>query len=54
MAEVVHDDAGSASAEGGVVILDGPDGTALSFTPAAAQQTGEGLIIAAEEARLQS
>lgn len=54
MADVVHDDAGTASAENGIVLLDGPDGTALAATPTAARSTGEGLIQAAEDAEDQS
>ena len=37
-----------ASAEEGVVLLDGPDGLAVSMTPDAAAQTGQSLISAAE------
>ncbi len=39
---------GVASAEDGVVILDGPDGVAVTMTPDAAQRTGHSLISAAE------
>lgn len=39
---------GVASAEDGVVILDGPDGVAVTMTPDAAQRTGQSLISAAE------
>lgn len=39
---------GVASAENGLVVLDGPDGIAITLTPDAAQQTGESLISAAE------
>jgi len=42
---------GIASAELGVVILDGPDGVAISLTPDAAHATGLSLIAAAEQAR---
>jgi hypothetical protein len=42
---------GVASAEQGFVLLDGPDGTAVSMTPEAAEATGRSLIAAAEEAR---
>ena len=42
---------GTASAEWGVVMLDGPDGVAVAMSPDAAEQTGRRLIAAAEEAR---
>jgi hypothetical protein len=41
---------GVASAEQGVVLLDGPDGVAIAMTPAAAEETGRRLLAAAEEA----
>lgn len=41
---------GRASAEDGLVILDGPDGVAVTLTPDAARGTGESLISAAEVA----
>lgn len=41
---------GIASAEDGVVILDGPDGVAVTMTADAAQKTGTSLIAAAEVA----
>ena len=44
---------GTASAEQGVVILDGPDGVAITLTPDAAAATGHSLIKAAEIARRQ-
>lgn len=47
MASQVHDTAGEAVAERGVVMLEGPEGTALSLTPAAAKLTGESLLRAA-------
>lgn len=46
-----RDDPGTASAERGVVILDGPDGVAVAMTPDAATETGRRLIAAADEAR---
>ncbi len=46
-------EAGIATAEGGFVILDGPDGIAVTMTPEAALRTGENLISAAEEAERQ-
>lgn len=42
---------GQVSAEAGVVILDGPDGIALTMLPDAAEETGRRLIAAAGEAR---
>jgi len=51
MARLVHDVPGKATTEGSVVLLDGPEGTALSLTPAAAEETGRQLIRAAEKAR---
>lgn len=44
---------GVASAEDGVVVLDGPDGVAITMTPDAAQKTGTSLISAAEVAEQQ-
>lgn len=39
---------GKATAEAGLVLLEGPDGVALTLTPQAARETGESLIKAAE------
>jgi len=44
---------GVASAEDGLVILDGPDGIAVTMTPDAAQRTGSSLISAAQIAEQQ-
>jgi hypothetical protein len=44
---------GVASAEQGVVMLDGPNGVAVAMTPDAALSTGQSLIAAAEVARVQ-
>lgn len=44
---------GSAVAEDGIVLLDGPDGIAISLTPEAAEQTGSSLLAAARMAREQ-
>ncbi|MBO9623198.1 MAG: hypothetical protein J7500_10850 [Sphingomonas sp.] len=41
---------GIATAEEGLVMLDGPDGVAVAMTPEAAESTGRSLIAAAEEA----
>jgi hypothetical protein len=46
-----EDQPGVASAEGGVVILDGPNGVAIAMTPEAAAITGYSLLAAAEQAR---
>jgi hypothetical protein len=45
--------AGVATAEDGMVLLDGPDGVAVTMTPAAARGTGESLIEAASRAEEQ-
>jgi hypothetical protein len=45
-------EAGEVSVEEGVVLVDGPDGVAISLTPSAARTFGERLIAAAEEASL--
>ena len=50
MANRVQDVAGDVSAEEGEVILDGPNGVAVSMTPAAARRTGESLTGAADKA----
>ena len=44
---------GIASAEQGMVLLDGPNGVAIAMTPDAAQRTAQSLLAAAEEARAQ-
>lgn len=44
---------GIASAEDGLVMLDGPDGVAITLTAAAAAQTGQSLIDAAKMAKRQ-
>ncbi len=44
---------GEAVAEDGFVLLDGPDGAAVSMTPDAAEETGRRLIAAAQDARRQ-
>jgi hypothetical protein len=45
---------GVASAEQGVVLLDGPNGVAIAMTPMAAEETGRRLVAAAAEAMRQS
>ncbi|UZW57437.1 hypothetical protein NUH86_17780 [Sphingobium sp. JS3065] len=49
-----HAEPGVATAEDGVVLLDGPNGMALTLTPYAAAQTGRNLIAAAEIAQRQN
>ena len=44
-------DAGVATAVDGVVVLDGPDGVAVTMTADAATRTANSLYAAAEEAR---
>lgn len=46
-------EAGVAIAEDGLVLLDGPDGVAVTMTAAAARSTGESLIEAAKRAEEQ-
>jgi hypothetical protein len=48
-----YEDPGHATAEQGEVLLDGPDGIAISLTPHAARVTGERLIEAADQAMAQ-
>ncbi len=48
-----HRNPGIATAEDGVVILDGPDGVAITMTPEAATLTGQSLVSAAEQAERQ-
>lgn len=50
----IHETAGKASAEEGIVLLDGPDGVAVAMTADAAEGTGHELIRAALEARNQA
>ena len=45
---------GVATAEQGVVLLDGPDGVAIAMTPEAAEETGRRLLAAAAEAASQT
>ncbi len=48
-----HHKSGVASAEAGLVLLDGPDGVAIAMTPDAAEATARSLQEAAAEARTQ-
>ena len=47
----VYDDASQVSAEKGEVLVDGPDGVAVSLTPEAALETSERLLDAGATAR---
>ena len=47
------DDPSEVAAEQGEVIVEGPDGVAVSLTPDAAEETARRLIVAAKEARQQ-
>jgi hypothetical protein len=49
----VYEEGGKACAEEGQVMLDGPDGVAVSMTPKAAEDTARELLRAASEARNQ-
>lgn len=49
-----HSEPGTASAEDGHVLLDGPGGIAITLTPDAATVTGERLVEAGRQARLQT
>lgn len=48
-----HAKSGVASAEAGLVLLDGPDGVAIAMTPDAAEATALSLQQAAAQARTQ-
>jgi hypothetical protein len=48
-----HSEPSTCSAEQGTVIVEGPDGVAVTLTPDAAEETGRRMIKAASEARLQ-
>lgn len=48
-----QDEPGVAGAEDGLVVLDGPDGVAVTMLPDAAEETGRRLIAAAAKARTQ-
>jgi hypothetical protein len=49
-----HGDPSEVVAEDGEVIVEGPDGIAVSLTPEAAEETGRRMLAAAAEARRQS
>lgn len=46
-----HRQGGTASAEAGIVLLEGPGGLAIALTPDAAEATARNLTAAAAEAR---
>ncbi|RZL73335.1 MAG: hypothetical protein EOP66_12750 [Sphingomonas sp.] len=47
----LHDEASDVTAEHGQVMVDGPDGVAVSLTPDAAAETSDRLLHAAVEAQ---
>ena len=47
----LHDEASTVTAEQGQVLIDGPDGVAVSLTPDAAVETSDRLLEAAVEAQ---
>ena len=49
-----HSEPSNVVAEQGEVLVEGPDGVAVTLTPDAAEETGRRLLRAASEARLQS
>jgi len=51
-AEQIQSAGGKASAEEGKVVLDGPDGVAVTMTRDAAAETGEQLLRAAAQAHM--
>ncbi len=51
MAKQLHDAPSTVTAEGGEVLVDGPDGVAVSLTPDAAAETSDRLLHAAAQAQ---
>ena len=49
-----HREPSEVTAEQGQVIIEGPNGVAITFVPAAAEETARRLLAAAAEARQQS
>ena len=47
----IHDQPSEVSAEQGEVMVDGPDGVAVSLTPDAAAETSQRLLFGAAQAR---
>lgn len=52
--QVAHLEASHVVAEEGQVIVDGPDGVAVTLSPDAAEETARRLMTAVDEARRQS
>jgi hypothetical protein len=48
-----HAEPSDVNAEAGEVLVEGPDGVAVSLTPDAAEETARRMVIAASEARRQ-
>lgn len=51
MNDKLHDEASTVTAEEGEVLVDGPDGVAISLTPDAAAETSDRLLHGAAEAQ---
>jgi hypothetical protein len=51
MDDKLHDEASTVTARHGQVLVDGPDGVAVSLTPDAAAETSDRLLDAAVEAQ---
>lgn len=47
----LHNDPSNVDAEDGEVIIDGPDGVAISMTPEAADETSQRLLFGAAKAK---
>lgn len=47
----VHDEASKVTADDGIVMVDGPDGVAVSMTPRAAAETSDRLLEGSAEAQ---
>ena len=52
--QIAHDRASDVAAEDGTVIVDGPDGVAVTLSPDAAEETARRLMQAVDEARRQA
>jgi hypothetical protein len=48
-----HSEPSEVNAEQGIVLVEGPNGVAVTLTPDAAEETGKRMIRAASEARAQ-
>lgn len=51
MDDKIYDEATEVDAEGGAVVLDGPDGVAVLMTPEAAMETSDRLLFGAAKAQ---